>query len=894
MKCRKCGINNPINVNRCIYCGASLTQSGGGINNQQRNIQRKNSNFSKKQADRTDNIIVGVIAALVAVFLVITGIYAFGSVPKKSGFSGGGGGGGGIVSTVSTQPNHSRQPNNDIEVSLDGDDPDVEIYSFNTDIYDILVGETKNVTFTAEIFANVELEENDVSVVSDNGNVLGYMNDNGSNGDTVANDGIYTLQKEMYSVVTKNILYQVQAKNIVSECINICFYKEFTEEDLRVYDDVVKKLNESVASFVNEGGYLIDGKYDEAKAAITKKLNEFKQNGVVLNYTVEGYSFPIQLTNEIPFLYEFLLEGVDSGIGGGSIATYQPFKDTYAIQALNEQSDAATDGSARAIVNKFNTYSFARSNNYDLDDVTLDAIKTMSGHSIIIWHGHGGWTNNNGSLLCTGEQQNWRRTISYSADIFSGRIIQSTAANRQIYSITGGFVEKYLGDMSGSMLYLAACSSGKDMLQGTAKYKLADSFIKKGALAVVANSDTICTDYNTRMERDVFKRMIELNSTPRYYNLSEALTWAKEQNGDFCCETHRSYPVIFPQNNHVASTYALKDLFGNVAGTVKAASTGEPIKNALVRIYNDGYLVKKLRTGEQGYYSAELPVGDYVIKITKGHYKSAKIAVNISEGATTYVETLLMIDAGINSGFANGIITDAVSGEDVNGVSLKMRSGWNNKDGRVLHTTSTNENGYYEISFLPGFYTIEYSKDGYITGYKNIIIGIVDYEAQNAVISPEMPDDGNFRIVLSWSNKPKDLDAHLTGPTVNGGRFHLYYEYANTSNRNSNSDYYQLDLDNTDIVSKPNISETTTIVTQLDGVYRYSVHDYTNRGNGDSDAMSQSNATVNVYKGSVLVATYHVPPNVKGSIWTVFELSGDEIKPINKIGNGMEDDISKF
>ncbi|MCH5186395.1 MAG: hypothetical protein J1F64_09795, partial [Oscillospiraceae bacterium] len=305
-------------------------------------------------------------------------------------------------------------------------------------------------------------------------------------------------------------------------------------------------------------------------------------------------------------------------------------------------------------------------------------------------------------------------------------------------------------------------------------------------------------------------------------------------------------------------------------------------------------VVGKMRTDSDGYYNFELPVGEYIVKITKGGFKSAKIAVGITEDTTVYNETFLMLGVGINTGYANGVITDAISGQAVDNVLIKMRSSWNNKDGNVLHTISTNENGYYEISFAPGFYTLEYSKEGYITGYKNIIIGIIDFEAQNAVISPEMPDDGEFRIVLSWSRAPKDLDSHLTGPTVDGGRFHLYYKYANTNNRNANSGYYQLDLDNTDIVSKPNIPETTTIVTQLDGVYRYSVHDYTNRGNANSEAMSQSNATVNVYKGSVLVATYHVPQNVKGSVWTVFELSGNEITPINKMGNGLEDDISKF
>ena len=46
--------------------------------------------------------------------------------------------------------------------NLDDEDPDVEIYSFEASEYAIPVGETKTVTFTAEIFANIIIEENQV------------------------------------------------------------------------------------------------------------------------------------------------------------------------------------------------------------------------------------------------------------------------------------------------------------------------------------------------------------------------------------------------------------------------------------------------------------------------------------------------------------------------------------------------------------------------------------------------------------------------------------------------------------------------------------------------------------------------------------------------------------
>ncbi|HXX81993.1 MAG TPA: hypothetical protein VEI46_10625, partial [Thermodesulfovibrionales bacterium] len=88
-----------------------------------------------------------------------------------------------------------------------------------------------------------------------------------------------------------------------------------------------------------------------------------------------------------------------------------------------------------------------------------------------------------------------------------------------------------------------------------------------------------------------------------------------------------------------------------------------------------------------------------------------------------------------------------------------------------------------------------------------------------------------------------------------------------------------LDHDDTDSFGP----ETTTIVQQFSGVYRFYVHDFTNGGNTSSTALSNSGAQVKVYQGNTLVATFNVPTNQMGTVWTVFELNGSTITPINTI-----------
>jgi uncharacterized protein YfaP (DUF2135 family) len=131
------------------------------------------------------------------------------------------------------------------------------------------------------------------------------------------------------------------------------------------------------------------------------------------------------------------------------------------------------------------------------------------------------------------------------------------------------------------------------------------------------------------------------------------------------------------------------------------------------------------------------------------------------------------------------------------------------------------------------------------------------------------------RIVLTWGETPKDLDSHLTGPiSGSSNRFHIYFDDKGSS---SFSPYADLDFDETNS-SGP---EIVTIYKQFEGVYRYSVHDFSNRELTNSNALSDSGAQVKVYRGSNLVDTFDVPINQGGTLWAVFELSGDIITPIN-------------
>lgn len=321
---------------------------------------------------------------------------------------------------------------------------------------------------------------------------------------------------------------------------------------------------------------------------------------------------------------------------------------------------------------------------------------------------------------------------------------------------------------------------------------------------------------------------------------------------------------------------------GFINGTVVDAVTSQYLANVTVKAWKDSSVAGSSQTDANGIYNLELPANDnYRVEFTRQGYIDTdyhNIAVN--EDQTTYLEAVMQVDESYaGNGNIQGTITDAFDGQGVQGAEIKIREGMNNQEGNVITTVTSGSNGQYTISDIPGGnYTIEVNKTNYITAYASVVsIGGQTTSNQNVSITPII-DDEEIRIILDWGQFPFDLDSHLTGPIPGSqNRFHVYWVvmqfYFN------NVLYAALDYD----VIFSYGPETITIYQQTDGVYRYSVHDYTNRNSTTSAALSASNARVRVYFGSQLVNTFNVPGNTPGTLWTVFELEGQNITPINNM-----------
>ncbi|MBT2686005.1 cell wall-binding repeat-containing protein [Bacillus sp. ISL-37] len=321
---------------------------------------------------------------------------------------------------------------------------------------------------------------------------------------------------------------------------------------------------------------------------------------------------------------------------------------------------------------------------------------------------------------------------------------------------------------------------------------------------------------------------------------------------------------------------------GKITGTVKDAISQDPLSNVSIKVYQDGDFFRTATTDANGNYEIQLSDGNYKFVYSKLLYADAVYNdVEIRENEVQYSPELRLIGTSfLGDGIVKGEISNSLNGAPVEGATLKVRSGVNSSQGDVVATAVTDGNGHYEITELPaGLYTAQISKDGFISTTIGIIsIGGRTLQNQNGSITPVL-DESETRIVLKWGELPYDLDSHLTGPYTDEERFHIFFGWKN----HYENDILMAGLDVDDVTSYG--PETTTIYQQKDGVYRFSVHDFSNSGSMVSNALSNSQAVVEVYRGSYLVRTFHVPTNKIGTVWTVFELRDNEIIPINTIAN---------
>jgi hypothetical protein len=305
-------------------------------------------------------------------------------------------------------------------------------------------------------------------------------------------------------------------------------------------------------------------------------------------------------------------------------------------------------------------------------------------------------------------------------------------------------------------------------------------------------------------------------------------------------------------------------------------TTDRAVRGATVTLDRGGSESQTTTTRDDGTYTFEsVEEGEVTLTVTAPGYTLSSRVIEVTSDGQIPPLTLQ------GEAQVRGEVVDAVTGQPIEGADIYFSFGTNTDPEEADLATQSEAGGAYQLVNVPvGTFLCVIRADGFAdTIVEDVVFGAGDNRLNPAPLT-ETLDPGQFRFVLSWGESPFDLDSHLTGPALDGNRFHVYF-----ANREPTGAAANLDRDDTSSFGP----ETVTITGLRDGMYRYSVYNYSDPSSSGAEGMAASPARVEVFDETGQIRSYTAPPaeGGEGNTWRVLELTvaGDEVT-INDAGGG--------
>ena len=337
---------------------------------------------------------------------------------------------------------------------------------------------------------------------------------------------------------------------------------ELSNAEIAEFEETLDQIDQNAATYAS-GGFQTEEDIKNAIAAQKSYAKELEAQGVVSSYTADDNSVYFKFENGLSYLYIAAPEGTDA-LSTDSEATVCSVETTGRADSLAAISTVTSAFSATS--SKWSASTAKTPSN-----ITLAGLKELGGkQQLLIWAGHGGYNRKTGSVLDTGIDSD----LSDKAQLIEIKNDRATIVNvagdpDSHLAITPAFVKRYVRGMSGSVVYLCACSTGEDS-------QLADAFLDNGATAVFGNTGSISHVYNVAMLQGVLTAFLTPDENGNYPTLSKSLSTAKKNIGDDSAEYLER---VGADANFIESQRNVKvKLFGGTeAGDLKvqAASTSK-------------------------------------------------------------------------------------------------------------------------------------------------------------------------------------------------------------------------------------------------------------------------------------------------------------------------------
>lgn len=297
---------------------------------------------------------------------------------------------------------------------------------------------------------------------------------------------------------------------------------ELSNAEIAEFEETLDQIDQNAATYAS-GGFQTEEDVKNAIAAQKSYAKELEAQGVVSSYTADDNSVYFKFENGLSYLYIAAPEGTDalSTDSEATISSVETTGRTDSLAAISTITSAFSATSSKWSASTAKTPS----------NITLAGLKELGGkQQLLIWAGHGGYNRKTGSVLDTGIDSDLNDK-SQLIEIKNDRatIVNVAGDPDSHLAITPAFVKRYVRGMSGSVVYLCACSTGEDS-------QLADAFLDNGATAVFGNTGSISHVYNVAMLQGVLTTFLTPDENGNYPTLSKSLSTAKKTIGDDSAE----------------------------------------------------------------------------------------------------------------------------------------------------------------------------------------------------------------------------------------------------------------------------------------------------------------------------------------------------------------------
>ena len=321
--------------------------------------------------------------------------------------------------------------------------------------------------------------------------------------------------------------------------------EKLAEDGFRDFFTINAKIKDVSDGYADTNGNIPGDKRNQVIGAVVDYTKVLLDEGKIKDYYVtENQSVWIKLNSGLEYVYT----PPENNVNPKYDSKYQPCIQVFDPEVEDDDpDDDSSDNDSddpKGTDNKDDSETIG--GNEELRPLKIEELSQIGRNKIVILRGNGGYSEKTHSYIETGDELDkeafeadpigYVNELGYIDEYLSGDLL-ITGSGR--IAITYKCFDKRLGDIEGSLFYLGASCSGKDNY-------MANALIEKGVDAVVGYNGVICYDYNEKSSHTTVSRLYKKSDDgENYCTLQEAVDYSLEKNGKECCETHKSYPIIF-------------------------------------------------------------------------------------------------------------------------------------------------------------------------------------------------------------------------------------------------------------------------------------------------------------------------------------------------------------